>query len=189
MTDRRNTLTPVSAVMSNAKHADSSYWYTMVCSTLQTTYKVNANHELPNSRFDFGVSEFALRGSNHEVMINVIGEELPLRIATKQEMGSARTLTTSVRTLTTSASPVTTPTTNHEKSGQDTMVLTAFYIYVYLLVYIMPGWAGITGAFSSGLSTIRHSVVRNIPAIEAAFSRATRATLAGSMTPAARRSS
>lgn len=61
-------------------------------------------------------------------MINVIGEELPLRIATKQEMGSARTLTTSVRTLTTSvrtltssastltnsASPVTTPTTNHE---------------------------------------------------------------------------
>ena len=46
-------------------------------------------------------------------MINVIGEELPLRITTKQEMGSARTLTTSVRTLTTSASPVTTPTTNH----------------------------------------------------------------------------
>lgn len=52
-------------------------------------------------------------------MINVIGEELPLRIATKHEMGSARTLinsastltnsvrtlTTSVRTLTTSASP------------------------------------------------------------------------------------
>ena len=182
--------------MSNAKHAASSYWYTMSCNALQTTYKVNTNHELPNSRFDFTVSEFALRGSNHEVMINVIGEELPLRIATKQEMGSARTLTTSVRTLTTSvrtltnsASPVTAPTTNHEKSGQDTMVLTAFYIYVYLLVYIMPGWAGITGAFSSGLSTIRHSVVRNIPAIEAAFSRATRATLAGSMTPAARRSS
>lgn len=45
-------------------------------------------------------------------MINVIGEELPPRIATKQEMGSARTLTNSastltnsVRTLTTSASP------------------------------------------------------------------------------------
>ena len=72
-------------------------------------------------------------------MIIVIGEELPPRIATKQEMGSARTLTTSVRTLTTSASPVTALTTNHEKSGQDTMVLTAFYIYVYLLVYIMPG--------------------------------------------------
>ena len=143
-------------------------------------------------------------------MINVIGEELPLRIATKQEMGSARTLPTSVRVLTTSARTLTTsahtlatsahtlatsvrsataPTTNQEKSGQDTMVLTAFYIYVYLLVYIMPGWAGITGAFSSGLSTIRHSVVRNIPAIEAAFSRATRATLAGSMTPAARKSS
>lgn len=136
-------------------------------------------------------------------MINVIGEELPLRIATKQEMDSVRTLTSSARTLTTSANPlaisartltsfarsVTAPTTNQEKSGQDTRVLTAFYIYVYLLVYIMPGWAGITGAFSSGLSTIRHSVVRNIPAIEAAFSRATRATLAGSMTPAARRSS
>lgn len=168
--------------MSNAKHAASSYWYTMSCNALQTTYKVNTNHELPNSRFDFTVSEFALRGSNHEVMINVIGEELPLRIATKQEMGSARTLPNY-------EIPVTAPTTNQEKSGQDTMVLTAFYIYVYLLVYIMPGWAGITGAFSSGLSTIRHSVVRNIPAIEAAFSRATRATLAGSMTPAARRSS
>ena len=47
---------------------------------------------------------------------------------------------------------------------------------------------GIAGSFS-GLSTIRHSVVRNIPAIEAAFSRATRATLAGSITPASRRSS
>ena len=54
----------------------------------------------------------------------------------------------------------------------------------------MPGAPpiGIAGSFS-GLSTIRHSVVRNIPAIEAAFSRATRATFAGSMTPASRRSS
>lgn len=132
--------------MNNAKHAASFYWYTMAYNALKTTYKVNANHELPNSRFDFTVSEFALRGSNHEIMINVIGEELPLRFATKQEMGSARTLTTSVRALTssartlaTSASPVTAPTTNQEKSGQDTRVLTAFYIYVYLLVYIMPG--------------------------------------------------
>ena len=59
---------------------------------------------------------------------------------------------------------------------------------IQLSDYIMPGWgAGIAG-FSSGLSTMRHSVVRNMPAIEAAFSRATRATLAGSMTPAARRS-
>ena len=60
-------------------------------------------------------------------------------------------------------------------------------------IYIMPPIPGappigIAGSFS-GLSTIRHSVVRNIPAIEAAFSRATRATLAGSMTPASRRSS
>jgi|GEM_PF-6026156 len=58
--------------------------------------------------------------------------------------------------------------------------------------YIMPPMPGlpIAGAgCSSGLSTTRHSVVRNIPAIEAAFSSATRATLAGSITPAARRSS
>lgn len=151
---------------------------------------------MPNSRFDFTVSEFALHNSHFEFMIKGIRVEMPPSIAIKQETGGSRTLpssasalTTSARTLANSASPVTTPTTNHEKSGQDTMVLTAFYIYVYLLVYIMPGWAGITGAFSSGLSTIRHSVVRNIPAIEAAFSRATRATLAGSMTPAARRSS
>ena len=58
--------------------------------------------------------------------------------------------------------------------------------------YIMPPIpgcaAGIIGSFS-GLSTMRHSVVRNMPAMDAAFSRATRATLAGSMTPAARRSS
>lgn len=55
--------------------------------------------------------------------------------------------------------------------------------------YIMPPIpgcaAGIIGSFS-GLSTMRHSVVRNMPAMDAAFSRATRATLAGSMTPAAR---
>lgn len=168
--------------MSNAKHAASSYWYTMSCNALQTTYKVNANHELPNSRFDFTVSEFALHNSHFEFMIKGIRVEMPPSIAIKQETGGSRTLPNY-------EIPVTAPTTSQEKSGQDTMVLTAFYIYVYLLVYIMPGWAGITGAFSSGLSTIRHSVVRNIPAIEAAFSRATRATLAGSMTPAARRSS
>ena len=53
----------------------------------------------------------------------------------------------------------------------------------------MPGFPiGISG-FSSGLSQMTHSVVRNIPATEAAFSKATRATLAGSTTPAARRSS
>lgn len=53
----------------------------------------------------------------------------------------------------------------------------------------MPG-LGIAGAgFSSFLSAMTHSVVRNMPAIEAAFSRATRVTLAGSMTPAAKRSS
>ena len=53
--------------------------------------------------------------------------------------------------------------------------------------YIMPPIppAGIAGAGSfSGISAMAHSVVRNIPATEAAFSRATRDTLVGSMTPA-----
>ena len=51
----------------------------------------------------------------------------------------------------------------------------------------IPG-AGIAGAvFSSFLSAITHSVVKNMPAIEAAFSNATRVTLAGSMTPAAKK--
>ena len=50
--------------------------------------------------------------------------------------------------------------------------------------YIIPP-SGIAGAgVGSGMSTIPHSVVRNIPATEAAFSRATRLTLVGSMTPA-----
>ena len=51
--------------------------------------------------------------------------------------------------------------------------------------YIMPpaGIAGAAGA-GSGMSTIPHSVVRNMPATEAAFSRATRETLVGSITPA-----
>lgn len=56
--------------------------------------------------------------------------------------------------------------------------------------YIMPPipgfMAGAAGA-GSGLSAMTHSVVRNIPATEAAFCRATRVTLVGSMTPAASR--
>ena len=48
--------------------------------------------------------------------------------------------------------------------------------------------AGIAGAgLSSFFSAMTHSVVRNMPAIEAAFSRATRVTFAGSITPEARR--
>ena len=66
-------------------------------------------------------------------------------------------------------------------------------LYIVLSIpYIIPPIPGappMGAGFSSGLSTMRHSVVRNIPAIEAAFSRATRATLAGSITPALRRSS
>lgn len=51
----------------------------------------------------------------------------------------------------------------------------------------MPG-LGIAGAgFSSFFSAMTHSVVRNIPAIDAAFSKATRVTRAGSITPAAMR--
>ena len=47
----------------------------------------------------------------------------------------------------------------------------------------MPGaMAGMAGV-SSFFSAMTHSVVRNIPAMDAAFSRATRVTFAGSMTP------
>ena len=53
--------------------------------------------------------------------------------------------------------------------------------------YIMPpipdAAAGAAGA-GSGLSTNTHSVVKKRPAIEAAFSKATRSTLAGSTIPA-----
>ena len=59
------------------------------------------------------------------------------------------------------------------------------YFLKNLKNYIIPP-AGIAGAAAagSGMSTIPHSVVRNMPATEAAFSSATRATLVGSMTPA-----
>ena len=40
------------------------------------------------------------------------------------------------------------------------------------------------GAAGAGLSAITHSVVNNIEAIEAAFSKATLDTLVGSITPA-----
>ena len=59
--------------------------------------------------------------------------------------------------------------------------------YKHKISYIIPPIppAGIAGAAAgSGMSAIAHSVVRNIPATEAAFSRATRDTLVGSMTPA-----
>ena len=47
-----------------------------------------------------------------------------------------------------------------------------------------PPIGGIAGGFSSGISDITHSVVKSIPATEAAFSIATLTTLAGSITPA-----
>ncbi len=43
--------------------------------------------------------------------------------------------------------------------------------------------------FSSGLSTITHSVVKNSAAMDAAFCSAERVTFAASMTPALMRSS
>ena len=58
----------------------------------------------------------------------------------------------------------------------------------YIIPPIPP--AGICGiGFSAGFSASTHSVVRNIEAIEAAFSRATRDTFVGSIIPAAIRSS
>ena len=55
--------------------------------------------------------------------------------------------------------------------------------------YIMPGMppppiGGIEGGLSSLILEITHSVVKSIPATEAAFSKATLTTLAGSITPA-----
>ncbi len=57
----------------------------------------------------------------------------------------------------------------------------------YIMPPIPPPIGGIGIGFSSFLSAITHSVVRNIPATDAAFSSATRLTLVGSITPAARR--
>ena len=69
----------------------------------------------------------------------------------------------------------------------------SLFFLVVVFFYIIPPIPPIPGApigssgLSSFFSTITHSVVRNIPAIEAAFSRATRVTFAGSTTPAAKR--
>ena len=81
----------------------------------------------------------------------------------------------------------------NKKTNPRRFLQRGFYIVLFLSVdYIIPpmppipGCIGAAGA-SSFFSAITHSVVRNIPAIDAAFSRATRVTLAGSITPAARR--
>jgi len=55
----------------------------------------------------------------------------------------------------------------------------------YIMSLIPPPMPGVAGAFSSFFSTTTQSVVRIMPAMEAAFSRATRTTLVGSITPAA----
>ena len=48
----------------------------------------------------------------------------------------------------------------------------------------MSGAGAAAGAGGSGMSVIAHSVVRSIPATDAAFCNAERVTLAGSITPA-----
>jgi hypothetical protein len=53
----------------------------------------------------------------------------------------------------------------------------------YIIPIPPPPPPGIIGGAGSGISTMAHSVVRNMPAMEAAFSRAIRATLVGSITP------
>ncbi len=61
--------------------------------------------------------------------------------------------------------------------------LVAFLGY-YIIPPMPPPWCA-WGSSLPGLSTMRHSVVSNMLAIEAAFSKATRATLVGSITPSA----
>ena len=82
------------------------------------------------------------------------------------------------------------------KRKRDALAVEYIPYFLFLQInldYIMPPIpgcpAGMAGAFSSGLSVIKHSVVKNKPAIEDAFSSATRATFAGSMIPALRISS
>ncbi len=70
----------------------------------------------------------------------------------------------------------------------------AFSYIICELYYIIPGIpppiGGAAGiGFSSALSVMIHSVVNTIEAIEAAFSNAILDTLAGSITPAAFKSS
>ena len=57
-------------------------------------------------------------------------------------------------------------------------------LLLYIIPYIPPPPPGIDIGLSSFISERTHSVVRSIPAIEAAFSKATRVTLVGSITPA-----
>ena len=80
-----------------------------------------------------------------------------------------------------------------EESADSSFSISHTKCYMYgLFVYIMPPMPGLPigiSGLSSFLSQTTHSVVRNMPATLAAFSKATRVTLAGSTTPAARKSS
>ena len=77
----------------------------------------------------------------------------------------------------------------------DTFIILTLTALVVLVTDVLPmGYSGVLNdsnltqaAFSSFLSAMTHAVVRKIPAMEAAFSRATRVTLAGSITPAAKK--
>ncbi len=67
------------------------------------------------------------------------------------------------------------------------LVKSGFYFQegmIYIMPSIPPPPIGGIAGFSSLISESTHSVVRSIPAIDAAFSKATRATLVGSITPA-----
>lgn len=64
-----------------------------------------------------------------------------------------------------------------------------FYQMLFYIMPPIPGTAAGAAGAGSGLSTNTHSVVKKRPAIEAAFSKATRSTLAGSTIPAWRISS
>src|SRR5690554_7581814 len=68
--------------------------------------------------------------------------------------------------------------------GCTLMVSLRLHLYIYYIIPPIPPPIGICGAgLSSLISVITHSVERNIPAMEAAFSNATRVTFAGSITP------
>ena len=73
---------------------------------------------------------------------------------------------------------------NKKDPAFDSRVFFAYFGGCYIIPPIPPaGIAGIAGA-SLFFSASTHSVVRNIEAIDAAFSNATRATFVGSMIPA-----
>ena len=90
--------------------------------------------------------------------------------------------------VTTQGTPVSYEYLSKIKKSPQQCVAGISLLSMFIMIYIMPPMPGappigICGS-GAGLSQITDSVVRKRPAIEAAFSRATRDTLAGSMIPA-----